>query len=136
MNNQPDLNSKVGDVQSNDLHSSAGFGEALTPEKEFLNLFNDVDIEDDKRVLNKVISSERKPDESRITFDKLKVKLVRESENICEKDEELSLLKFTKTASQKNLSPKQLGEFSQGAPNDFLVIKSDKKINNEDEDEN
>ena len=61
---------------------------------------------------------------------------MRESENICEKDEELSLLKFTKTASQKNLSPKQGGELGQGSANDFLVIKSDKKIGNEEEEEN
>ena len=56
----------------------------------------------------------------------MKIKLVRESENIGEKDDELSILKFSKTASQKNISPKQSGD-------DVLIIKSDKKVSDDDD---
>lgn len=40
----------------------------------------------------------------------------------------MSILKFSKSASQKNISPKQSGD-------DILVIKSDKKVINEDEED-
>ena len=53
--------------------------------------------------------------------------MVRESENIAEKDDEPSILKFTKTASQKNLTPK--------AEHEFLVIKSDKKVTPDESEE-
>lgn len=79
-----------------------------------------------------MLSSERMVDETRITFDKLKVKVVRESENVVDKDDG-SMLKFSKSASQRHMIPKTT-ETKQTAQNEILVIKSGKKLSQEEDD--